>query len=291
VQVQHQLRPNVAVSAGYFRTTWGAIQKTENTAFTPADFTQYCVTAPSDARLPGGGGYQVCGLYDVNPAKFGQSALVVSRDDRLKEIYNGIDVAMDVRLPRSFNINGGFNMGRTETNNCDVVLNNPQITFPGAASTAITAPRTGTTYCDVLPPWSADTQVKFSGTIPLPHQFQAALTYQNLPGIPYYGSFVFRNGDIAPSLGRNLAAGANGTVTVDLLPPQQQFEDRIQQLDFRFARNFRWGNRRFEPEFDIYNALNASPILSVNNSYGGAWRTPTQILSGRTLKFGAKMTF
>jgi len=46
-----------------------------------------------------------------------------------------------------------------------------------------------------------------------------------------------------------------------------------------------------EPEFDVYNALNASPILSVNNSFGAAWRTPTQILSGRTLKFGAKMNF
>jgi hypothetical protein len=29
----------------------------------------------------------------------------------------------------------------------------------------------------------------------------------------------------------------------------------------------------------------------VNNSYGAAWRTPTQILSGRLLKFGFQMTF
>jgi len=133
--------------------------------------------------------------------------------------------------------------------------------------------------------------VKFSGTIPLPYQFYTGITYQNLPGIPYYASFVFRNADIAPSLGRNLSAGANGTVTVDLIPPQTQFEDRIQQLDLRFARTFRFSGRRVEPEFDIYNALNASPILSVNNSYGGAWRTPTQILSGRLLKFGLKVSF
>jgi hypothetical protein len=187
-----------------------------------------------------------------------------------------------------------LNLGRTETNACDVVTNNPQMTFlnnaTNAGSTAATAPRS-TAYCDVVPPWSADTQVKFSGTIPLPYQFQAALTYQNLPGIPYYGSFVFRNADIAPSLGRNLAAGTAATVTVDLIPPQTQFEDRIQQLDFRFARNFRIGNKRFEPEFDIYNALNASPLLSVNSSYGAAWRTPTQILAGRLLKFGVKVTF
>jgi hypothetical protein len=143
----------------------------------------------------------------------------------------------------------------------------------------------------VVPPWSAATQIKFSGTIPLPYQFQAAVTYQNLPGIPYYGSFVFRNADIAPSLGRSLSAGANATVTVDLIPPMTQFEDRIQQLDLRFSRNFRISGKRVEPQFDVYNALNASPILSVNNSYGTAWRTPTQILAGRLLKFGVKVTF
>ena len=295
VQIQHQLRPNVALNAGYFRTSWGAIQRTENTAVGPNDFDPYCVTAPRDARLPGGGGYQICGLYDIIPSKFGQSALVVSRDERLTEVYNGFDVALDVRLPKGFNINGGLNAGRTETNNCDVVLNNPQIAFAGPTSAATIPPTvTGvrsTAYCDVVPPWSADTQVKFSGTVPLPYQFQAAFTYQNLPGIPYYGSSVFRNADIAPSLGRTLSAGANAAVTVDLVPPQTQFEGRIQQFDLRFARTFWVSRKRVEPEFDIYNALNESPLLSVNNSFGAAWRTPTQILSGRTLKFGAKMTF
>jgi len=189
------------------------------------------------------------------------------------------------------------NTGRTETNNCSVVNGNPQIAFAGATSAvalgalpATTAPRSNA-FCDVVPPWAAATQVKVSGTIPLPYQFQTGITYQNLPGIPYYSTFVFNNAAIAPSLGRNLAAGANGTVTVDLIAPQTQFEDRIQQLDVRFARNFTFSGKRFEPEFDIYNALNASPILSVNNSYGAAWRTPTQILSGRLLKFGVKITF
>jgi hypothetical protein len=295
VQIQHQLRPDVALSAGYFRTSWGAIQKTVNTALTPADFNSYCVNAPLNAALPGGGGYQVCGLYDVVPSKFGQSQLLVTRDDDVSEVYNGVDVALDVRLPHGFNINGGLNIGRTETNNCSAVLDNPQVTFlntgtTNAGSGAATAPRSQA-YCDIVPPWSADTQVKFSGTIPLPYQFNAALTYQNLPGIPYYSAVVFRNSDIAPSLGRNLAAGTAATVTADVLMPQQQFEDRIQQLDFRFARAFRVGNKRIEPEFDIYNAFNESPLLSVNNSYGAAWRTPTQILSGRLLKFGAKVTF
>jgi hypothetical protein len=292
VQIQHQLRPNVALNAGYFRTSWGAIQATENTAVNPGEFDSYCVTAPLDSRLPGGGGYPVCGLYDITPAKFGTSTTLTSRASDIgkqTEVYNGFDMSVDVRLPKGINVNGGFNIGRTETNSCDVVLGNPQITFAGPTTTT-TAPRQDA-YCDVIPPWSADMQAKFSGTIPLPYQFQAALTYQNLSGIPYYANYVFGNSDIAPSLGRNLSAGANGTVSVDLIPPMSQFENRIQQLDLRFARNVKIAGMRFEPEFDIYNALNASPILSVNGSYGPSWRTPTQILAGRLLKFGLKMNF
>jgi hypothetical protein len=228
--------------------------------------------------------------------KFGASTTVTSRDSSQTEVYNGFDVALDVRLPKGLTINGGVNAGRTENNSCDAVLNNPQIAFANAsttlagAATGTTAPRSNA-YCDIVPPWSADTQFKLSGTIPLPYQFYTGVTYQNLPGIPYYASYVFTNAQIAPSLGRNLSSGANGTVTVDLIPPMTQFEDRIQQLDFRFAKTFRFANKRIEPEFDIYNALNASPILSVNNSYNGAWRTPTQILSGRLLKFGFQLTF
>src|SRR5204862_8285554 len=125
---------------------------------------------PLDSRLPGCGGDQICGLYDLTPAKFGLSATVVSRDDVHTEVYNGYDIGVDVRLPKGFNLNGRLNGGRTETNDCASVLNNPQISFANAQNTLAGAP-TGTTapranaYCDVVPPWSADTQVKFSGTI------------------------------------------------------------------------------------------------------------------------------
>jgi hypothetical protein len=226
-------------------------------------------------------------------------------------VYNGFDFGVDVRLPRGFSVNSGLNIGRTEYNNC-ALNNSPQTIFTlagtwgawtaGNATLAGAPAATGSTpgtveprtsaYCDVVPPWSADTQFKLSGTIPLPYQFYAGVTYQNLAGIPYYASAVFTNAQIAPSLGRNLAAGANSTVTVDLIPPMSQFEDRIQQLDLRFAKTFRVNRTRVEPEFDVYNLANASPILSVNSNYGtAAWRTPTQILAGRLMKFGMKVTF
>src|SRR5262249_30888936 len=99
--VQHQLRERLAVNVAYFRTWYGNFPVTDTTAVSPSDFTQYCVTAPSDSRLPGGGGNQVCGNYDVSVAKAGQRQTLVelaSHYGNQSEIYDGLDVTVTSRL-------------------------------------------------------------------------------------------------------------------------------------------------------------------------------------------------
>jgi hypothetical protein len=43
--------------------------------------------------------------------------------------------------------------------------------------------------------------------------------------------------------------------------------------------------------FDLYNALNASPVLSMLTAYGDRWQDAVQILPGRLLKFGFQVDF
>jgi carboxypeptidase family protein/TonB-dependent receptor-like protein len=289
--VQQELRSNVALNVGYFRTWWGAFTATDNQALGPGDFDPYCITAPVDSRLPGGGANQICGLFDVTPAKFGQTHNVVTQSSnygKQTEVYNGVDVGINARPKPGLVLQGGVNVGRTETNNCQVVLGRPQMSFVGPSGSSVTEPLSSA-FCDVVTPWLI--QLKLSSTFGLPYGFRTGLTYQNIPGIPIYATYVATNAQIAPSLGRNLSAGARGTATIDLIPPQTQFEDRITQLDIRFSRVFRIQKQRVEAQFDIYNALNASPILSINTRYGSAWKTPTEILAGRLLKFGVQVEF
>src|SRR5437867_4168700 len=80
-EVQHQLGAGVSLTAGYYRNWYNNFIVTDNQEFAPGDFTPYCVTAPVDSRLPGGGGYQICGLSDVLPTKFGRVTNLVSRTD------------------------------------------------------------------------------------------------------------------------------------------------------------------------------------------------------------------
>jgi hypothetical protein len=279
VSLQRELRPGLGVNVGYFRTSYGNHMATDNLAVTPADFDPYCITAPVDARLPGGGGNQICGLYDVKPALFGKVDNLVTQSSHYgkeREVFNGFDATMNARFGGGRMLTGGLSTGQQVIDQCFVVDSPQQLRDD---------------YCRVTPPWSAGTQVKFSGVYPLPWDFQASATYQNIPGIPVTASYVATNAQIAPSLGRNLSAGVRGTSTIELIRPGTLYEDRITQLDVRLTKIFRFGRTRVQGQFDVYNALNASPILQSNTRYGAAWLTPQAILAGRLFKFGAQVDF
>ena len=73
VSVQQELMTGVSVEVGYYRRWLQNFTVVDNLAVMAADFDPFSVTAPSDPRLPGGGGYVVSGLYNVSNAKAGQT--------------------------------------------------------------------------------------------------------------------------------------------------------------------------------------------------------------------------
>ena len=296
VSVQQQLREGMALNVGYFRTWYGGFLATDNQAVTAAGYNTYCITAPVNSQLPGGGGNQICGLYDITPTLFGQVNNLVTKASnygKQTDVYNGVDVTLTTRFAQSGQFSGGLSVGRTVTDNC-YTMGNPQLTYAGSGGSAV-APRTEA-YCHVSPPWSAATQIKFLVVYPLPMGFQTSATYQNIPGIPIVASNPTPNAQIAPSLGRNVgscrgAATCNANVTIDLIPPNSQFEDRLQQLDVRIARIFRFGKLRVRGNFDIYNVINGASVLSENGGYGTSWLTPYEIMGGRMFKFSGQLDF
>jgi hypothetical protein len=276
VSVQHELRPSIAVNVGYFRTWYSNFRATDNLYTTSADFDPYSITAPVDARLPGGGGYLVSGLYDVSVAKFGLTDNLVVKSGNFgeqTEVFNGFDFTINARRSQGM-LSGGVSTGKTVTDSCYVV-DSPQ----------------ALRFCRVVQPWSMGTQLKLFGVYNLPWEMQASGTFQNIPGIPIQANYTATSAQIAPTLGRPLSAGATATVSIPLIEPNTMFEDRINQFDARLTKNIRMSGRRIELMLDVYNVFNASPILSTNNTYGAAWQRPNQILDGRLFKFGAQFTF
>jgi hypothetical protein len=56
------------------------------------------------------------------------------------------------------------------------------------------------------------------------------------------------------------------------------YGERVNQLDFRFSKVIRFNQSRTSLNFDVFNMLNSSAVLTQNNSYTGPWQTPLSIL-------------
>jgi hypothetical protein len=302
VGIQHQVWPGASVNATYFRRWYGNFLVNDNRAVDPSDYDPFCITAPVDSRLPGGGGNQVCGLFDLNPAKFGRVDNFVTFGKNygdIKDVYDGVDITLNARLPRGAIVQGGMNIGREVTDLCDVVakVDLPAATLPfftsGLPTSVVSSfsglPSPSTTFCRVALPFL--TELKLSGSYPLVWGVQVSATIQSIPGTQIVATSVVPNAQIVPSLGRNLSAGAAGTATVQLVEPGAMIGDRLNQVDFRVSKSVRLNRTSIRGIVDLYNLFNVSPVLNLNQRYGPAWQQPFIILPGRFAKFGVQVDF
>ena len=274
--VQREITPRLSAEVGYFRRWYGNFTVTDNRAVAPSDYSPFSIMSPVDSRLPDGGGSIISGLYDLNPNKVGQVDNFFTSADRFgkqTEIWHGVDLTVNARLQSRALVQGGLSTGRTTTDSCDVVakIDNP-----------------GTRFCHVETPFI--TQVKFIGVYTVPTiDLQVSGTFQSVPGPQILATYNAPNALVSPSLGRSLSGGA-ANVAVNLVEPGTMYGDRLNQLDLRFARILRFGRTRTTLNLDVYNALNASPVLTQNNNFA-VWQQPQTILQARFAKISAQFDF
>ena len=145
-------------------------------------------------------------------------------------------------------------------------------------------------HCRIETPWSAQSQLKLNGVIPLPYDVNFSATYQNLSGEPILGNYAASNAEVRESLGRDLAGGLS-SVTVPLFAPDTLFLDRIDRLDIRVSKIIRTERFRIQINLDAYNALNASHIRSVAQFYGSRFLEPNTIMDARLIEVGGSISF
>jgi hypothetical protein len=293
VGVQQEVLPRVSVDVGFIHRAFQGFTVTDNLAVTPADFTAFSVPAPLDPRLPGGGGYTIANLYDVNPDKFGLTDNYITYADRYGEQYqrfNGVDISANARPTSGLTVQGGVSFGKSTADSCAVRAKLPE-----------TAPLNP--YCHIetgeLP------QYKALGSYVIPHvDVQASATFTSKPGIQVSGfgtpiaggafaaNYTFPSAVVAPSLGRGLSGNAPNA-TVNLIEPFSYLGARVNEVDLRLGKIVKIGRSRATIGVDVYNLLNSDAALSYNQAFipGGAWLTPTSVMSARFAKISAQFDF
>ena len=296
--IQQELRPGLSLTAAYYRRIYLNTYSTVNQAAdpgVPGNYTSYCVTAPVDPKLPGGGGYPICGLEDVIPSLNGKVSNIVEMSSKLGNDYehiNSFDLTINLRKHGAM-LSGGVSAQKWMFDNCDIIgkANNVATAVDPFNKDFFTVAGPNTTYCHQESPFNPT--VKIVGSLPLKWGLQVSGDFQSVPGVPYSASLTYTNAQLQTNstLNRNLAAGTGGTVAVQLIAPSQYLDDRTNQTDGRLSKTIRWGNGKIQANADVYNIFNRAPVQVPNNTYSATWHNALLILPGRLFKFSATIEF
>jgi hypothetical protein len=287
VSVQQQLLPRVSVEAGYFHRWLTHYTVTDNQNLGPADFTAYTLTAPSDSRLPNGGGYPIPGLYNITSEGFAKATSnnVTFADNfgKQTQVYNGFLVNLSARAANGVTLTAGVNTGKTVNDVCELRAAIPELT------NAFVSPNNP--YCLVDPGFVTKVTGVASYTIPKVDVLIAG-TLRSDQGAPLRATWNAPLATITSALGRP-AVAAGTTIPIDLIAPGDKWGDRVNEIDLRFAKVLRFSGSRTHIGIDIFNILNSDAILTYNQTFapGGAWLAPQSVLTPRFVKVSAQIDF
>jgi hypothetical protein len=293
------------MEVGYNRRWLTNYTAVDNILTRPSDYTPFSIVAPSDPRLPRGGGYVVSGLYDPVQAVasvFNSFSTRASNFGTQYQRFNGVLFNVSSRMRNGLTLQGGVNAGKTVSDNCEIRASIPELAaLVGFSSSATPAVGLTAPYChfDGGLIWRATSL----GAYLIPKVgVQVSGTFRSDPGgllaAVYSVNSAIANQGPQP-LGRNLSNNVP-FVLVNLIAPGTLYGDRVNELDFKVTKILKLGRTRTMVAMEMYNALNSDAILTRNQFFNpnippgsgpSAWLAPQSVLTPRFLKLSAQVDF
>jgi hypothetical protein len=286
VSVQQQLLPRVSAEIGYNRRWLTNFGWTDNLLQAATDFGTFSVTAPNDSRLGDAAGKTISGLYNVNQnvaSQISEVQMLANDLGSYTQMYDGFLLNVSVRPRNGLTFQGGMSTGTTGTDYCEARATAPEFTVLGAQSPV-------NPWCDTSTGWVTRYTGLGSYTVPKIDVLVSG-TFRSDQGGALAANMAFTSAQT--TLGRAFANAAPN-VTVNLIEPGTLYGDRVNEIDLRIAKIIRFGRTRTNVGFDIYNILNAAPVLTYNQTFSPTtttWLTPNSVLQPRFLKFSAQIDF
>jgi hypothetical protein len=310
VSVQQELIPRVSMEVGYYRRSFQNFFVTDNLLVGPSDFTPWTYTAPSHADLPDGGGYPVT-YYAVTreAALRGAQIYQTFESDYGPErthYWHGMDVTVNARLRNGLTLQGGTSTGRGVRNNCESQARLPE-------NLVVMNVNQPFEFCDVTEPWMTSIRGLIAYTVPridvlVSAQMRSLNPSNALPGLvgstsATNGASLNANVNVPNAVVQSLLGRTPGTTlitqttSVNLLRTGQLYPDeRVNQVDMRFAKIVRFGGTRADIGVDLYNLFNTNDTTQYQQSFdyattGATWLNPTSIVSPRFARFNVTFSF
>jgi hypothetical protein len=302
--VQHEVLPRVSVDVSYSRRWWGNFFVTHNRALGPQDYDEVTLTAPSDPRLPGGGGYPVSFLVRNNNSLLGVSDpyYTTTKDFGDETHYwQGVEISVNARLGNGLLVQGGTSTGRGVNDTCDVLIGRyGRPMAPGGSGVV-----NGQPACSASEPFLTTVRGLASYTVPkidvlISTIMRSQANVQPGGDVATNGSsrsanYLMNASQFLTATGRPLRTGVT-TETVNLLLPGQIYGERVNNIDMRIAKVLRVKGTRANIGLDLYNLTNANTPTAVEATYdpasaGERWFRPTAVLQPRFVRFNVQLDF
>ena len=288
--LQQEIIPRVSAEIGYNRRWFKGFTVTDDLNRNPSQYDSYTITAPSDARLPGGGGYPITIYTPISavattPAR---NYITFETDFGEREQYwHGVDLTFNARLRQGLTLQLGTTTGRGITDDCalTVLIDSPD-------------PRN----CRDEDPFETTLRGLASYTVPVIDVLVSA-TFRSQPKVERVANWIVPNSVIRDLLGRlPNGATATGNTTIAIPDTDNRLYDdsRRNQVDMRFAKIVRFGSMRADVGVDVQNVLNTNYATAWDNNYqysagnaanGGTWGNPTSIYTPRFVRLNFTVNF
>jgi hypothetical protein len=298
--IQQQVAPRTSVEFNYSRRWLNNFTVTDNLATATGDYRPFSILAPTDSRLAGASGETLSGLFNVT-----QTAAVLAPNNfntlasnfgNQYQHFNGFLMNVQSRVKSGLTLSGGFNTGKTISDNCEIRAAIPELTVAGIVSAAGPGVNPSNPWCHIDTGWITRATALGSYIVPKIDVLVSS-TFRSDQGAQLAANWTI---PAATAAAGGLVGGfANGaSPTVNLVQPGTLYGDRVNELDFKIAKIVRFGGTRLNAGIEIYNALNANAVLTYSQVFStavtsgpGAWLQPTQVMTPRFFKLTAQFDF
>jgi hypothetical protein len=272
--IQRQLMRGLSVTFGWYRRQFYGLQWQDNLLVDPArDYTPFQVPNPL-------GNGEILTVYNLNTAKRGQVDIVDYNSKNNTHISNDLELSFNSRLPNGSTVFGGWTASKNVEVTCDD--DNPNGSTQNDLFSSISFLRGGR-FCDERNlgiPFRHD--FKVAGTLPLPYGFEFSSTVVSFAGNE---SQVLWEVPIAEFPNRQRTMPTQ----VRLDRPGTNYLPQWNQVDVSFQKHFRFGRYQWTAQLDLYNALNAAPVLTETQTFGPQLGFPNTVLQGRLPRLVAQV--
>ncbi|HVZ20519.1 MAG TPA: hypothetical protein VG871_05630, partial [Vicinamibacterales bacterium] len=298
--VQQQIMPRVSGEFSYTHRRWHGFFVNTDTSRDPATaFESYTLTAPTDSRLPNGGGYPITVLV---PKTAGASSTLYTNETDFgperKSTWDGFDITFNARLRQGLTTQVGTSTGRAFVDNCDTATNYSLLGGFGGTTLVGPDPR----GCHNVEPWQTTIRGLASYTVPK-IDVLVSTVIRSQPPLPITATWSVPNSVILAALG-HLPPGAlaTGRTNIPITDNVNRLyaSNRRTQVDMRFAKIVRFGKTRTNIGVDLYNLLNTNYATAYNGTYlyntdntprPAGWGTPTGIYTPRFVRLNFTFDF